>query len=50
MLEVHPMANIVAAAKLVKKASPMLAAQLLYDMKEFKKTGKIELFGESHLG
>lgn len=47
MIEVHPTANIIAAAKLVGKASQTLASQLLYDMKEYKKTGNIKLFGES---
>lgn len=47
LVEVHPTANMVAVAKLVGKVSQTLAAQLLYDMTEFKKTGNIKLFGES---
>lgn len=47
LIETHPTANLVAVAKLVGKASQTLANQLLYDMKEFKKTGNIKLFGDS---
>ena len=47
LIETHPTANLVAVAKLVGKASQTLASQLLYDMKEFKKTGNIKLFGDS---
>ena len=47
LIETHPTANLVAVAKLVGKASQPLASQLLYDMKEFKKTGNIKLFGDS---
>ena len=47
LIETHPTANLVAVAKLVGKASQTLASQLLYDTKEFKKTGNIKLFGDS---
>ena len=47
LFEAHPRTNMTAVARLVAKASQLLAAQLLYDMGEYKKTGNIRLFGES---
>lgn len=47
LLETHPKADMTAVARLVAKASQLLAAQLLYDMGEYTKTGNIRLFGES---
>ncbi len=47
IIAVHPKANIPAVARLVAKASPMLGAQLVYDMGEYRKTGDVRLFGSS---
>ena len=45
IISVHPDANIDAAAKLVAIASTILARQLIYDMKKYRKTGDIHWFG-----
>jgi hypothetical protein len=45
IITMNPDADIDAAAKLVALASTLLARQLIYDMKNYRKTGDIHLFG-----
>jgi hypothetical protein len=45
VLEVHPKADMAAVARLVMKANPLLAKQLLHDLQQYRTTGDITLFG-----